>query len=681
MARSGYGFGGISRLPQSSLTQELTVIAPGSTWDGAAGSGFTDIPQDPVRVTAKPILRMITVPRQRFGSRQLVGVRAAANNGGSLFDSEGLSHVRVYYEGNTIDIPSPSLQIIREADGLSRCYWGWWCELEYSGDGASEVYFEAVPLDVSIQNRVIGPFRFFPNSADWDFDISVDSQASEVVGQSYQNLNTAVAWLKSQGATGQCRVKILTAGDVNFTNRNWNRGAGAGWLVVEAMVPGVRFIQARNTNGLTTFFRPKCEPICYRNCEFDFAGSSEYLFEASYNGGAGIENWFDGCTFTNSNGREDLVRGRPRNIIFTTFRGSHWFTAGSYSNLWNCAVQHQLVRGCQFTSCWSDLANGTSAFIGNTVQDFDGRHFREGIAALRVSYDGPDASATIRASGATTKTITLQQNSTDIGIFIVRDTNTAFLEDTNYSIQHVADWINSFPDWSATLLDNSLAAFSLSTETGSPQTGFSAQDVKTAPIDLWARFDIHADVYQVGDNASPENIAICENQLWDINAQTFFLSGVSHKDFLMVNNAVQNEIPVGDRSQFSGEHSHIVFAHNSLATQPMLLRSDNGQDYDPDPYCLISANSLTGLEWTGEVDADLIVDTNHIHSDEIAPEGSIGTTIGGDETSLYGNAANGDFAPSGQLLSQGTTAIILRDLNCARRSTFGAIGAIGKTLF
>ncbi len=675
MGRVGYGFGSVSRLLNAASASSKATIMPGENWTGTAGSGFASTPVDPARTTAKPVLRLITPPKQRFSSNLTVGVRAAANNAGTLFDTDGLSFVRVHYEGNVVDIAAPSVRNLVDANGLTRCYWGWWCELEYTGNGSADVYFEAVPTDTSMQNRVIGPYTFHPNDDEWELDFTVNPDLP-LSATNYHDINPAINAMKQQGASGALRVRIEKAGDYALTDRNWNRGATAEWLVIEATVPGVRFSQSLRADGTLNFFRPRFEPVCFRRCEFDFAGSSEYYFEPGW----ARNNWFDGCVLTNSNGRNDAPLKVPRNTLAWILRGRHWITECSFSNLANCATGQHLVRGCEFTQCWSDLANGTYAFVGNTVQDFDGSYYRDGMAALSVEYAGPAGTATIAANGIGPKTFTLREDGSSIGTFVTGTNKAAFLADTNYTVQNLADWINAQPGWSATVLDNRFAAFALCLDSGSPQAAFGQQDVKSAALVLHTKFDIHADIYQLSGNSAIENLIIAENRMWDIDAQNIFLTAPGgFSDVMIVNNAFENFLSSGAQSQFSSAHSHVIIAHNSMASQTITMRSDS--TFNPDGYCLIANNISQELRWGGAADPDPIVADNHVHAGSSPPAGASGTSIGGDFGSLYVDADNGDFSPSGDLLINGKGPVLRGDLNCAKRSTYGAVGAVGKSIF
>ena len=86
--RVGYG---MKQRRRRSIKAAPLLIAPSAGWNGTAGSGFSTVPADPARTTAKPVLRLIVPPFQWYTNELVVGVYAAANNGGSLFDNMGRS--------------------------------------------------------------------------------------------------------------------------------------------------------------------------------------------------------------------------------------------------------------------------------------------------------------------------------------------------------------------------------------------------------------------------------------------------------------------------------------------------------------------------------------------------------------------------------------------------------------
>lgn len=229
-----------------------------------------------------------------------------------------------------------------------------------------------------------------------------------------------------------------------------------------------------------------------------------------------------------------------------------------------------------------------------------------------------------------------------------------------YFVQDVADWINSLPGWSATVIDNTRRGSFLGRSAGRG-LGFAAQNVKNTTLQLVTCFDAHADFYQRLPG-TPENVIIAFNRGTKMRGQDIFFANASGRcdDFIVVGNAFSNipstSGPYGiftqTSSQFAGTpHSHVVFVHNTLPTQRLLLRADDA-GYNNDAYCLIANNALMNLMYLGtpqQQHLNVAIENNVIDSGFVAPAGSIGTVTDGDYTSKHVNALAGDFAPAGVL--------------------------------
>ena len=675
MGRLGLGFPAGRRRVQLAAKKTPQSITPSANWDGTSGSGFVELPVDPVRTTAKPVLRELFVPKQRYTDQILVGVIAAANNNGSLLDNLGLEKVICHFEGNTIDITEPSIQRITDANGVTREYIGWWATLEHNGtSGRANVYFEAIAKDATMQSRTIGPFTMHPASQIHDFELEVAKTPIEIDGQRYKTVKAAWEYLMTQAAD-TALVTITEPGDyhLDVPKFGWNRGPDAGWIVVTATA-AVRFMSDLNANGLPDKIRPKIEPICYRgsNITFDFFQSSEYNFEPSW----GLKNWLDGVQLTNSNGREDLARKRPRNLLSHLIRDKQYLTECSFTNLWANASFQGLVRGCNFSNCWGDLFNNSDCVVDCVINEFDSNWYRSPVPALNVQYQGAATTATIRATGnTTTKTWTLAEDGIDVASFQTLSGEADFLIGTNYSVRNVADWINAQSGWAATLIDDSRAAYGLGLDTGIPGTGFAALDAKSTELTFYTRFDIHADVYQLQNGASAkENVAIWGLTGWQLVAQDIFLTGTPGlNDAVVVNCAFHNKPGEVLISQLDSVHSHVVLAHNSLASQTLGLRTN--LLYNPDNYCLVANNTAQALNWTGAPNADLTILNNHLQDGASAPAGSTGTTIGGNTQNLFVDAAVGDFGPTGELGTSRSTPAIKHDRNQKKRGPTAPAGS------
>ena len=131
-------------------------------------------------------------------------------------------------------------------------------------------------------------------------------------------------------------------------------------------------------------------------------------------------------------------------------------------------------------------------------------------------------------------------------------------------------------------------------------------------------------------------------------------------------------VPYGN-SQFSTVHSHVVMAHCSIA-QNFLPRADQG--YDADGYCLLANNVFAQIEWRGSEDADLAVTHNHFFAGGLQPALAKHSSSGGDETTLFADASNGDFTPGGDLLASLKKPVVQYDRAGMLRPTNSPAGAL-----
>ncbi len=675
---AGFGFGHAfsrrSHFPYGSSSNPL--LTPGANWDGTASSGFTTIPTAPNRSTAKPVCRMLEPPRQTVTSAMTIGVFAAANNSGSLFTNLGLSHVIFHCEGGMAQVDEPSLRTYLRPDGSSYSVLGWWATLTKPAatDGLANVYVEAVPSDNSMQSRIIGPHTFVMADIEYDVDVTVASGG----GADFNSMASAFSFLRSLGAEHP-RITIsqpgtyeLKAGGVHF---------GEGYCTIEATGP-VTFAQTPPTLPFDfTRMRPQYDRLRFKgsNITIDFVETLEFYSESTAR-----QHWLDGCNLIQSRGRDDLWRGRPRNIIPSLFRGGAYFTDCAIQDVNDWGDKAIIARGNVTSSTWSDALQDADCAIANTMIDHSSFPYYQNIDALTLQYSGAASTATISLSGANSansRSITLKENGASVATFAILGTEQAFRDDTNYSVQNVVDFINSQPDWSATLIDDTRFASALTSPGSANGSGFIDLDAKSAPLTLPTHFDIHSDLYQLTNlSATKENVVFAFNQGWQIDAQNMLISGSGGiEDAMFIGNAFYNNMGTPDEAlatQLDENHSHVVFAHNSLSSQRVLVRQDKG--YDGDIYCLIANNAAKGMTVSGggAIDSDVALICNHIHAGQIAPLGGIDTSIGGDDTTLYVDAIGGNFDPAGDLLSNLKTPVIAQDLSGVLRADPSAAGAV-----
>jgi hypothetical protein len=197
-------------------------LAPGTNWNGTAGSGFGgNPPVQQTRITAKPTGRLFNVPRTPISSDVNFCVFSRAKG--------GVSKVVAYCEGNSITINSPTWSTYTDVNGVQKAWYGYQVKfdsaaaLAVSTTGVLQVYFEVFPIDSGMQNRLIGPYLFYPRlssgsgnlttgaSREYDVEIVVDKNlSSNTVGGPYKDLLSALAYLASDTTGKTYKFPIIT---------------------------------------------------------------------------------------------------------------------------------------------------------------------------------------------------------------------------------------------------------------------------------------------------------------------------------------------------------------------------------------------------------------------------------------------------------------------------------------
>lgn len=672
--------GGSSGLPAPVLTPGLPTIKPGDEWNGTAGSGFAFIPADPERITAKPACRLLVPPFQAFSSFLAVGVSAAANAQGSMFENFGLEKVCYHYEGNRLEITSPSFHTFNDVNGNEVSYFGWWAALEHNGiSGSSCLYIEAVPQDASMQTRIIGPYKFAPREHLYDLELEVAPSAASAGGLIFGSIAEALAHAKSQDAQFP-RIMIKEGGEYTLgpVPGKWHSGKILeGWCTIEATQPVLISRPFENFEPSNSMFRPNAASLHWRggNITFDFANAIEYYETSSRS------HWFDGINLTNTLGRNVLWRKRPRvGVVSQLVRNAPYFTECHVSNLNHCYKSASLVRGGEAVDCYGDIFDHAACVTGHKTDTVDSSFYRSHIDALEVTYFGKENNATISIDG-----YNMQDNRQLIitwgdhrDVFYIKSKYEDYVEDSNYSISNVVEWINSHEGWSAKVLDDSRLASSLTLNNVKGGAGFPPQDVKDRTVVCSTFFDIHSDWYQKQHNVDLENIIVSNCVALNlVTCQDIFLTGRGGmKDIIFINNAFWNsgDSQIEPRSQFASEQSHVVVAHNTLANQGIYLRLD--QDFKTDQYSMVSNNISTQIAVIGEGSVNLLVQRNHLLGDRAGPDGAIETTIGGDSETFFVDARSGDFSPTELARAYPSQPVVLFDIFGKPRPDDAAKGAV-----
>lgn len=643
-------------------------LSPASTWNGTAGTGFSSTPVDPTRTTAKPAVRLTVVPNQSFTDYIVVGLQAWANNTGDLHNC-GLKSVKFYYEGKTVTVDKPTFYSFQDVNGKFVTYLGFWVALLHNGiNGDANLYAEATPKDATMQNRVIGPYTFFPSASLYDIELTVAPSSSVITGSRYQSIAAALTYAASQ-SKNRPHITITEARTdylLGAMTGPFSYATGKGFATIDATVP-VTII------GTTSFVastpRTKYSGMRFRgsNITLDMK-----FMDTIYCESTGLPHWFDGVTITQSGGRNYIVPEllAPHTNGITNVGG--YFTECTITNIPNTLMQSKLVRGCTVTGGYADAVSESLCLLNNRFDDWDSSYWTTYRMAFTVTYTGTGTTATLELSGVgynNSRTLTAKVDGTSVGTFAVGRTSGA-------TMTTVVAWLNGLTGWSATLQDASLhpALLSIAGGIGGP---FTAQNVKSTTLQLYTYFDLHADWYQQNSPANvQENVIAFGNICSNIDGQMMFLSSVSPtNDFFFLNNcwSLKNQsLTFYSQLGRAGAKSHVVIVHNS-STQQLWLRPAAG--WNADAYCLIANNVLLSIVWDGTPDTDISISNNHYLTGATVPSGDVGGTVGGTVTTAWQSVSTGDFSPRGSLLTNLKTRIMRRDGQGQHRSRVDVAGA------
>lgn len=661
-------------------------VRPSAAWTGVAGSGFATVPVDPARVTAKPACRLIVPPHQYFTDEIVIGVMAAANHNGSLMENLGLDKVILHYEGTAHEILEPTFYLFEDVNGNIRRYLGWWAVLQHNGThGEARAYFEAVPKDGTMQNRVMGPYSFHPSATLHDHDLTVAPSQPEVAGARYQTLKNALSYLRAVSAQNP-RVTFIEGGDyepATVGELAVPYRTQKGWCTIRASVPVT--IRKATFEWVTASMNISTRYAGLKwtgaNITFDMKNIAGFLVENA-TGLALHTDWWDGVNFINSGTRNYLwAKGvRPSSNLHND---RPWMTECMATNVEGPGRGTELTRGCSFDTGLGDVMTGSSCIIGNVTHDWDSDWWRNFLPAMTVQYTGAGAAATLTWSGnggSNTRTMTAKVDGITVGTFVADQRQAAYAAGTYFDVADVVAWLNTLSGWTATLLDDTRRACALQRIEEGGSAGFSNVDVKAAALTLYTRFDLHPDWYQAGSSTVyAKNVVICDNLAYAFNrGQMLYISDSGGKqDIVVFNNCWHvTDDTLTTQSNVNDSHSHTVIAHNSWAGQRFSFRYDG--TYAPDAYCLFANNVVDNIMAPGYI-AQVKPQTrnNHVYDGSIPSETIVpGTTSGGDKVSLFVDAADGNFTPAGALLANLKEPSLRFDRNFAERQWAAPPGAL-----
>lgn len=666
--------------PQAIATQSAASIDglwPAQGWTGTAGSGFASAPTDPVRLTAKPAMRLIVPPNQAYTDSVLVGVSAFANDGGSMLENLGIRSVIVHYEGNKVEIGQPSYQTFDDANGRLVKYLGWWVRLKHDGrHGDANLFFEAIPRDATMQNRVMGPYLFMPSQNLHDLEVTIAPSQPEIAGSRYSSIRNALAYAASKGAHRPRILLVEQRDDYTLEAIGTRYTSAKGYATIEASVP----VTIKATSYVPGAPRTGYDGLHFRgrNITIDHRD-----MEIIHQEGRGNQHWFDGMTIMVSGGsaycNPETLGPKPYGVA----RNNPWFTECDISSLPNMAVGASLARGCRLSDGLGDAFTDARCVIGNLVENFDQcAVWAKDVPAFTVSYSGEAASATIELSDysdAATRTFTARVNDAVVSTFEVTKAAGRITP-----CSAVVDWLNGIPGFAASLQNNTRRATMCSLN-GMKGTAFGPTNVKGVTLQVVTMLDLHADFWQHLLEGIEENVIVTDNVVREFVGQCFFVSSPAQaRDFVFVNNSFAAKKVFGQYSRKdyiasqiarSGRKSHLVFAHNSM-TQAWAFRTEDGMEIDD--YCLFANNVAPSVTWRGAPNEHIRIANNHLFAMTSPPAGASGTTMGGTEDEIWPREAAGDFTPAGALLSSLSRPCLAWDAKGRRRADLDVPGAVAR---
>lgn len=665
--------GTITVLPSIPVTP-TAIVYPGDDWTGVAGSGFTVAKgypggtgvqvADPVRVTAKPAVRGVLTSRHRFVADYPFGVRCV--------EKGGIAKIIVHIEGNRFEITDETT--ITQVDHFGGPNWvmpAHWFTIDWgqcvttanpSGDGALQFYVETVPTNAAMQRRVVGPYFFYRASTLYDFQLQVSPSLSEVVGSRYKTASAALDYLASQ-PTANNNLITLTESGLYSVARSGTAVTNRLGVTRVVAAPGVSVTIGRPTLGFGV--DPSSMDPKYDGLQFyqDASTGSLTIDNANFTSMpyTSIQHTAVGVTITNSNGPYALLQKAEYGYSgYSSLGGGKPVMpigAVRFCNILNQAygLVGMAANYNRISYCSNDLFTNSGVVIGNRISHCDTTPYTNAQNALTVQYAAGGGTITKTTGHVFTLTDPAGTASITLG---VRPSN------SYYYVSQLVAWINSRAGWTATLVSDDRFCRSLAAV-----TSLSATTVRT----LTASFGPHADYRQI-ETTFISNAISADNICYDNSWQNYILSpSTPCEDVYFVNEAHHNSRVFS--TQMSKTHKNVNFIHCSFANQNISLRAD--VSYNPDSYCAFINCVMPQIAWSasGTRIAPALT-TNHVMGATVA-EDTTGSS-GGSMSSVFVDAANGNFTPKGELLSNLITPAAKFDAYGTLRAASDAKGAVAK---
>lgn len=392
-----------------------TKLAPSAQYNGTPGSGFggayESLPNDPTRETAKPALRLLSVPWTVFTDDGWIAADAGCKGG-------LINGVTFILEGVSVNVPTKTTRTYQDANGVTRSLKAYWVQVDHaawmaisSAEAKARLVVIADPVDVTMQRRVLGAgtttndpeLYFYAANDEFTHELTIGS------GGDFATINEARTW-RVANTTARPKFTFTTSGDYPVTTPGSDFNEAGAWAVFAA-APGVT---AYIGNGAAIDTRPKWSGMCFRGSGvvLDVAklgyGIDNALWIPNLAGNGNGRLWLDGCEFTcgapseanggSSSGATALYLGREpqappfyfnglslaaRNVFYTEVNAhdlSAWGLVGA-----------RLIRHCTVDMCSGSNVEGlVGAAVGVTLTNLGGVTTGQAVRhdAFTLSYSG-----------------------------------------------------------------------------------------------------------------------------------------------------------------------------------------------------------------------------------------------------------------------------------------------------
>jgi hypothetical protein len=670
------------------------AVGPGASWDGTAGSGFSSPPSDPARSTAKPAARLLVPYGQRFAADLDIVVDADALG--------GISYVNFYVESDTpVQVSSATLNAYADVngntvapDGGTLAMPGYKITLDHSAfiaQSASgntiQVYIEAVPADTSMQSRVIGPYLFYPESAAND--------ASYTVAASGADYTTIAAALDAAKAASKL-APLITLTQTGYYELSNGTGldytGGKGFAVITAANGVTATLRKATLDTAAPSWDPRYDGIELRGDGIVIDQRNLTIFEVS-SLTTGRGHWLNGIRVTNSENTSETIywnKGNRPSIGILATPTSYGGQAGGF--ITDCVLEYgsahltnlSLARNNALLDPIERFINGTVAAIGNYANRTGTQWFRDPINTFTVAYSGAGTATLVKTGNNGVGTVALKVDGVTVaGPYTLGQVPT----DTYYDMSDLVAQMDAdtSADWTFTTdagVDTRGARY-ISPRSALVVIAFTTT-ITSTPVQFCSMIDIHSGGWNV--NANMENAILRNNKIPSVdyegtdNFSAFLLDDNVYCRDVIMSGQIFGGNGLAARYKSKCTVSHMV-VDNCHFFGGIRFQSDSA--YNIDAYSVIRQCVLDSV--TASVNATYnptgALPSYPARIDNcVKTSFTAGTNDSGNFTAanlaaaVFTDAANGDYRPTGTLLTNKKTRLRLLDGRNNDRASTDAVG-------